>query len=80
MKEQLERATGERVSALEGIGQAALESSKEAVDKAKESEGRAAPATDVEREPARDGGIEAEESIEPHLPEREPQIEMELEL
>ena len=80
LKEQLEHATGERISALEGIGQAALDPGKDAEANGKVAGAPAGLGTEMDREPVPDRGIEAEKTIDSSPPEREQQMEMELEL
>ncbi|MCY3731786.1 MAG: relaxase domain-containing protein [Rhodospirillaceae bacterium] len=78
LKAQLELATGERVSALEGVGRAALESGIGAEAKSREAEGHVAPAMEVNREPVPDKGLESGQTVDAGPPEREQQLEMEL--
>ncbi|MCZ0952149.1 MAG: AAA family ATPase, partial [Rhodospirillaceae bacterium] len=80
LKEQLERATGERISALEGVGRAALESGRHVEATRGESDGPASPMFDEGREPMPGNDTDAQKSIDPSAPERAPQFELELEL
>ena len=69
LRKRLEAVTGERISALEGVGQAALDSHKE-VGTALDTVTGTAP------EPATDGAAGTEKSVDAGLPERERSIDL----
>ena len=73
LRERLEGVTGERISALEGVGQAALDSQKE-VGTALDTVTETAP------KPAPDGVAGTEKSVDARLPERERGVDLDLEL
>ncbi|MDE0006241.1 MAG: relaxase domain-containing protein [Rhodospirillaceae bacterium] len=78
LKEQLEQATGERISALEGIGGAGLEPAGSAESRGKSGEAPPDRAIETEPAPVARKGIDATKIVElrPSVPERK--IEMEL--
>ena len=87
LKEQLEAVTGERISALEGIGAAARREREQAKEASLETEGAAleAPVQTVEpREPSpvKESGPDpvSEKTPEPEPPMRVKEIEMDMEL
>ena len=80
LKEQLEQATGERISALEGIGQAELASEQNAEQQGEKASTPIDRGPGVGPEPIPDENIAAEQSMEHQPPEREREIQFEMEL